>query len=60
MVGEQLGLVIAYDGCIYNLRELRHSLEAAGYAFFSEPESEVILRAYHRWGDDCAHGIGRR
>ena len=57
MVDERLGLVIAYNGCIYNFRELRRSLEAAGYAFFSESDSEVILKAYHRWGDDCVRHL---
>ena len=28
-------------------------MSAFGYRFFSDSDSEVILKAYHRWGDDC-------
>ncbi|MCB2217719.1 N-acetylglutaminylglutamine amidotransferase [Desulfofustis glycolicus] len=48
-----LGLDIVFNGCIYNYRELRTELEQAGYRFFSEGDTEVILKAYHAWGTDC-------
>ncbi|MEA2842366.1 MAG: hypothetical protein QOJ69_37 [Actinomycetota bacterium] len=51
MVDPELGLVIVFNGCIYNHRELRRELEAAGYRFFSNSDTEVILKAYHHWGD---------
>ncbi len=51
MVDAELGLVIVFNGCIYNHRELRRELEAAGYRFFSNSDTEVILKAYHHWGD---------
>ncbi|SDH29458.1 N-acetylglutaminylglutamine amidotransferase [Roseospirillum parvum] len=50
MVDPALGLSIAFNGCIYNYRDLRAELEAVGYSFFSEGDTEVILKAYHRWG----------
>ena len=53
MVDEELGLVLVFNGVIYNYRELRSELSAFGYRFFSDSDSEVILKAYHRWGDDC-------
>lgn len=49
----QLGLTIAFNGCIYNHRELRAELEARGYTFFSTSDTEVILKAYHAWGTGC-------
>jgi asparagine synthase (glutamine-hydrolysing) len=52
MVDSQLGLAIAFNGCIYNHRELRAELERAGYAFFSKSDTEVLLKAYHRWGEE--------
>jgi asparagine synthase (glutamine-hydrolysing) len=53
MVDGQLGLTIAFNGCIYNYPELRTELEAKGYDFFSTGDTEVILKAYHAWGTKC-------
>jgi len=47
-----LGLSIVYNGAIYNYKELRSDLEAKGYTFFSHGDTEVILKAYHAWGDE--------
>lgn len=51
MVDAQLGLSIVYNGAIYNYRELRAELEEQGYRFFSSGDTEVILKAYHAWGE---------
>jgi asparagine synthase (glutamine-hydrolysing) len=51
----ELGLDLVFNGCIYNYRELRSELADKGYRFFSEGDSEVILKAYHAWGTDCVH-----
>ena len=48
----ELGLTIAFNGCVYNYRELREQLQAQhGYRFFSSSDTEVALKAYHAWGD---------
>ena len=52
MVDAELGLAIAWNGCIYNYKELRRELIDHGYRFFSTSDSEVLVKAYHRWGDD--------
>lgn len=60
MVDNTLGLVIVFNGCIYNYQALRRELEAKGYQFFSHGDTEVILKAYHAWGKDCVkhfHGM---
>lgn len=51
MVDADLGLSIVFNGCIYNYRELREQLQQAGYRFFSQGDTEVLLKAYHAWGD---------
>src|SRR5450755_2312500 len=53
MIDSGLGLTIVFNGCIYNYRELRVQLEPAGYRFFSTSDTEVILKAYDKWGRDC-------
>ncbi|MDT5257702.1 MAG: hypothetical protein QOD10_2782 [Mycobacterium sp.] len=60
MVDADLGLTIAWNGCIYNYKELRRELAGQGYRFFSHSDTEVLLKAYHRWGDDFVghlHGM---
>jgi asparagine synthase (glutamine-hydrolysing) len=53
MVDPELGLTVVFNGCIYNYRELREELAGAGYRFFSHSDTEVIAKAYHRWGTAC-------
>lgn len=60
MVDPDLGLSLVFNGCIYNFRELRYELEKKGYRFFSEGDTEVILKAWHAWGEECLsrfHGM---
>jgi asparagine synthase (glutamine-hydrolysing) len=42
---------IAYNGEIYNFKEVRTRLEKEGDNFLSHSDTEVILKAYARWGD---------
>jgi asparagine synthase (glutamine-hydrolysing) len=53
MMDNDLGLGVVFNGCIYNFRELRADLEGKGYRFFSQGDTEVILKAYHAWGPAC-------
>jgi asparagine synthase (glutamine-hydrolysing) len=53
MTDAQLGLTIVFNGCIYNHRELRRELEGEGYDFTSTSDTEVILKAYAKWGPAC-------
>lgn len=51
MVDAGLGLAIVFNGTIYNYRALRAELHALGHRFFSEGDTEVILKAYAAWGE---------
>src|SRR5712672_2705841 len=53
MIDPELGLGIVFNGCIYNFKELRSELAAKGYRFFSDGDTEVILKAYAAWGPRC-------
>ena len=60
MVDADLGLSLVFNGAIYNYKSLRVELQKAGYTFFSEGDTEVILKAYHYWGERCVeelHGM---
>lgn len=49
----ETGNWIVYNGEIYNFREIRHELERSGTSFVSHSDTEVVLKAYARWGDAC-------
>jgi asparagine synthase (glutamine-hydrolysing) len=53
MVDSELGLTLVFNGCIYNYKELRSELQATGYRFFSTADSEVVIKAFHKWGARC-------
>ena len=45
--------VLSYNGEIYNYREIRTELEALGYSFRSQTDSEVVLNALAHWGPNA-------
>lgn len=47
------GLTLVFNGAIYNFRELRAELAAAGYVFHSQSDTEVVLAAWRHWGPQC-------
>ena len=51
MIDPHLGLAVAFNGCIYNYKELRRELAGDGYSFASTSDTEVLMKAYHRWGE---------
>jgi asparagine synthase (glutamine-hydrolysing) len=57
MPDPRTGNWITFNGEIYNFREVRQELDANPDAWHSESDTEVILRAYERWGKDCLHHL---
>jgi len=51
------GRWITFNGEIYNYRELRRSLEGHGYQFATATDTEVILKAFAHWGEDCVRHL---
>ena len=44
---------IVYNGEIYNFREIHRELQGLGMTFASHCDTEVVLKAYARWGEQC-------
>lgn len=44
---------ITFNGEIYNFLELRDELKQHDYQFFTESDTEVVMAAYDKWGEDC-------
>ncbi len=60
MVDQELGLALVFNGSIYNYPDLRKELLGLGYHFFSDGDTEVILKAWRAWGEECVqrlHGM---
>ncbi|MER5350194.1 asparagine synthase (glutamine-hydrolyzing) [Kitasatospora sp. NPDC002551] len=60
MTAEHDGRMLAalsYSGEVYNHRELRAELEAAGHRFRTRSDTEVVLRAYLEWGEHLAERL---
>ncbi len=50
---EAPGGVLTYNGELYNYRELRDQLRAAGQVFTTASDTEVLLKSWLFWGPDC-------
>ena len=47
--------VMVYNGEMYNFAEVKSELLTLGYTFVSHSDTEVIIKAYHEWGQACIH-----
>ena len=53
MHDSETGNWIVYNGEIYNFRDIRDELEQTGTRLASNSDTEVLLKAYGRWGHQC-------
>ncbi len=50
MYSDDKKVVIILNGEVYNFKEIREELIAAGYKFHSDSDTEVIIKAYQEYG----------
>ena len=48
---------IAFNGEVYNYRELQPQLEALGHRFRTSSDTECIVHAFEQWGHDCVQHL---
>ncbi|MBR8835819.1 MAG: asparagine synthase (glutamine-hydrolyzing) [Stigonema ocellatum SAG 48.90 = DSM 106950] len=48
---------ITFNGEIYNFQQLRSHLISQGEQFYSQTDTEVILKLYQRFGSDCVESL---
>ena len=53
MVSESGDTAVAFNGEIYNHREVRRELEGLGHRFRSNCDTETVLRAFQQWDTAC-------
>ena len=46
-------LSMVYNGCIYNYIDLRNKLIKKGHLFRTSGDTEVVLKSYLEWGEEC-------
>ncbi|MGH6914250.1 MAG: asparagine synthase (glutamine-hydrolyzing), partial [Geminicoccales bacterium] len=54
---EKDGLVIVFNGEIYNYRALAQELRSAGVSFRTSSDTEVLLEAWRQWGPGCLNRL---
>jgi asparagine synthase (glutamine-hydrolysing) len=47
---EDGNVVLVFNGEVFNYREIRAELEREGYKFVTQCDTEVVLKAFLRWG----------
>lgn len=53
MLSNNKRIVLSFNGEIFNYKEIKTQLMTLGHAFISETDTEVVLKSYIEWGDDC-------
>src|SRR3954469_7288555 len=53
MFNADRSIAIVYNGEIYNYRELIAELTSLGCVFQTRSDTEVVIHAWDKWGEDC-------
>ena len=55
MLSDDGRYVLVFNGEIFNYLELRAELTAKGYLFHTNTDTEVLLKSYLEWGEECLY-----
>jgi len=53
MIHPDTGVTLSFNGEVYNYKELKNELAALGHSFYSQTDTEVILKSWIEWGEKC-------
>ncbi|MFM2484517.1 asparagine synthase (glutamine-hydrolyzing) [Celerinatantimonas yamalensis] len=53
MSDESNSCVLVFNGEIYNYKEIKQELILLGYSFSTSSDTEVVLKGYMQWGEEC-------
>ncbi|GHU55588.1 asparagine synthetase B [Clostridia bacterium] len=51
------GISLVYNGELYNTEELRKELQLLGQTFDEKSDTEVVLKSYLQWGNNCVNHL---
>ena len=57
MYSDDQSIVLILNGEIYNYIELREELISHGFTFKTNSDTEVVIKAYQKWGFDCQNKL---
>jgi asparagine synthase (glutamine-hydrolysing) len=57
MTNEDGGVLILFNGEIYNFPQLRPQLQALGHVFANHCDTEAVVHAWEQWGPDCVNHL---
>jgi asparagine synthase (glutamine-hydrolysing) len=57
MIHAETGVVLVYNGEIYNFKPIREKLISEGHTFASNTDTEVVLQSYLAYGIECLHSF---
>lgn len=53
MTNDDKTLVIVFNGEIYNFKSIKNELLSKNYKFYTDSDTEVLLKSYEEWGNEC-------
>ncbi len=57
MFNENRNVAVTFNGEIYNYKEIRRQLLAAGHVFANDSDTEVLVHAYEEYGYEMLHHL---
>ena len=56
-VNRNKNIYLVFNGEIYNFKELRDELKGLGYQFYTTGDTEVVMKCYEEWNENCVNKL---